>query len=131
MSSKPSLVRRLALVRYSSADSKTTAPEPRDIQWFNLSLAPSSIFIRQILVVMTLLILLSVWLVPVLYLAKLISWSSIEEAAPKLAKWIGKSPRLRGFVQTSLPSLVMVAFNNLLPFFLDGGRRLLLSIAQS
>lgn len=69
---------------------------------------------------MTLLVLLSVWLVPVLYLAKLLSWSTIEEAAPKLAKWIGKSPRLRGFVQTSLPSLVMVAFNNLLPFFLDG-----------
>lgn len=67
-----------------------TAPEPRDIQWFNLSLSPSSVFIRQILVVMTLLVLLSVWLIPVLYLAKLISWSSIEEAAPKLAKWIGK-----------------------------------------
>ena len=30
------------------------------------------------------------------------------------------SARLRGFVQTSLPSLAMVAFNNLLPFFLDG-----------
>lgn len=30
------------------------------------------------------------------------------------------SPRLRGFVQTSLPSLAMVAFNNFLPFMLEG-----------
>lgn len=30
-----------------------------------------------------------------------------------------RSPRLRGFVQTSLPSLAMVGFNAFLPFFLD------------
>jgi hypothetical protein len=80
----------LALALPIIPNSSRTAPEPRDIQWFNLSLAPSSIFIRQVLVVMTLLVLLSVWSIPVLYLAKLLSWDSIEEAAPKLAKWIGK-----------------------------------------
>ncbi|KAL8280604.1 hypothetical protein RQP46_006927 [Phenoliferia psychrophenolica] len=95
------------------------APEPRDVQWFNLSLSASSVFVRQLLVVLTLLVLLSVWSIPVLYLAKLLSWDTIEESAPKLAKWIAKTPRLQAFVQTSLPSLAMVAFNNFLPFFLE------------
>lgn len=90
------------------------------MQWFNLSLSASSVFVRQLLVVITLLILLSVWSIPVTYLAKLLSWETIEESAPKLAKWIAKSPRLQAFVQTSLPSLAMVGFNNFLPFFLEG-----------
>ncbi|KAK4055372.1 hypothetical protein OIO90_003210 [Microbotryomycetes sp. JL221] len=96
------------------------APEPRDINWSNLSLSKSARFIRKIMVTITLLVLLSVWLVPVLFLAQLLSWKTIKDTAPRLAEFIGKSPRLRGFVQTSLPSLAMVAFNNILPFFLDG-----------
>ncbi|KAK4048133.1 hypothetical protein OIV83_005003 [Microbotryomycetes sp. JL201] len=96
------------------------APEPRDINWANLSLSRSARFIRKVLVTITLLVLLSVWLVPVLFLSQLLSWKTIKDTAPRLADFIGKSPRLRGFVQTSLPSLAMVAFNNVLPFFLDG-----------
>ncbi|KAM0746908.1 DUF221-domain-containing protein [Meredithblackwellia eburnea MCA 4105] len=108
-------------VHYPSATSfhSELAPEPRDIQWFNLSLSPSSIFVRQLLVVLTVIALLSVWSIPVAYLAKLLSWDTIQDAAPKLAKWIAKSPRLAAFVQTSLPSLAMVMFNNFLPFFLE------------
>ncbi|GAA5866760.1 hypothetical protein JCM1840_004257 [Sporobolomyces johnsonii] len=95
------------------------APEPRDIHWYNLNLSASSVFVRQVLVVLTMLVLLSVWSVPVVALSTLLSWDTIKENAPKLAKWLGKSPRLRGFVQTSLPSLALVAFNNFLPFFLE------------
>ncbi|SCV74453.1 BQ2448_8092 [Microbotryum intermedium] len=107
-------------VHYPSATAFKTelAPEPRDIQWSNLALSNTSVFVRRVLVLVTLLVLLSVWSVPVAYLAKLLSWDTIEETAPKLAKFIAKSPRLRGFVQTSLPSLAMVSFNNLLPLFL-------------
>ncbi|KAK4703754.1 calcium permeable stress-gated cation channel, partial [Phenoliferia sp. Uapishka_3] len=110
-------------VHYPSATSFRTelAPEPRDVQWFNLSLSASSVFVRQLLVVLTFLLFLSVWSIPVAYLAKLLSWDTIQESAPKLAKWIAKSPRLQAFVQTSLPSLAMVSFNNFLPFFLEGG----------
>ncbi|SCZ96759.1 BZ3500_MvSof-1268-A1-R1_Chr4-1g06692 [Microbotryum saponariae] len=107
-------------VHYPSATAFKTelAPEPRDIQWSNLALSNTSVFVRRVLVLVTLLVLLSVWSVPVAYLAKLLSWDTIEETAPRLAKFIAKSPRLRGFVQTSLPSLAMVSFNNLLPLFL-------------
>lgn len=67
-----------------------TAPEPRDIQWFNLNLSSSSRFIRGVLVLIILLVLLSVWLVPVLFLAQLLSWERIQKVAPRLADFIGK-----------------------------------------
>ncbi|GAA5984720.1 hypothetical protein JCM10908_003473 [Rhodotorula pacifica] len=95
------------------------APEPRDIHWFNLNLSSTSVFIRHILVGLTLLLLLSVWSVPVAALASLLSWDTIRDVAPRLAKLLGKSPRLRSIVQTTLPSLAMVAFNNVLPMFLE------------
>ena len=108
-------------VHYPVASQMRTelAPEPRDIHWFNLSLSDSSRFVRQLLVVLTMLVLLSVWAVPVTFLSKLLNWDTIKTSAPKLAKLIGKSPRLRGLVQTSLPSLGLVLFNNLLPQFLE------------
>ncbi|GAA5868559.1 hypothetical protein JCM3774_005428 [Rhodotorula dairenensis] len=95
------------------------APEPRDIHWFNLNLSSTSVFIRHVLVGLTLLLLLSVWSVPVAALASLLSWDTIHDVAPRLAKLLSKSPRLRSFVQTTLPSLAMVAFNNVLPMFLE------------
>ncbi|GAA5932719.1 hypothetical protein JCM10213_006311 [Rhodosporidiobolus nylandii] len=95
------------------------APEPRDIHWFNLNLSGTSVFARQIIVILTLLFLLSVWSVPVAALATLLSWDTIHDVAPRFAKLLGRSPRLRGFVQTSLPSLALVAFNNFLPMFLE------------
>ena len=72
------------------ADILTAAPEPRDIQWFNLSLSPSSVFVRKLLVVFTLLVLLSVWSIPVAFIATLLSWDSITDLAPNSAKWIAK-----------------------------------------
>lgn len=39
---------------------------------------------------MTMLVLLSVWSIPVAFLATLLSWDTISDAAPKLAKWIAK-----------------------------------------
>ncbi|BGP27145.1 hypothetical protein JCM10295v2_006109 [Rhodotorula toruloides] len=109
------------VVHYPSATEFHTelAPEPRDIHWFNLNLSASSVFIRQVLVILTLLILLSVWSVPVAALATLLSWETIQDVAPRLADLLGRSLRLRGFVQTTLPSLAMVAFNNVLPIFLE------------
>ncbi|GAA5968552.1 hypothetical protein JCM11641_007678 [Rhodosporidiobolus odoratus] len=108
-------------VHYPTADEFHTelAPEPRDVHWFNLNLSSSSVFVRQIIVILTLLVLLSVWSVPVAALATLLSWDTIKDASPGLAKLLGKSPRLRGFITTSLPSLALVAFNNFLPMFLE------------
>lgn len=70
--------------------SRLPAPEPRDIHWFNLNLSSTSVFIRHILVGLTLLLLLSVWSVPVAALASLLSWDTIHDVAPRLAKLLGK-----------------------------------------
>ncbi|GAA6059229.1 hypothetical protein JCM10212_006622 [Sporobolomyces blumeae] len=108
-------------VHYPSATEFRTelAPEPRDINWGNLNMSKTSAFIRRVLVVIIMLVLLSVWAIPVAALASLLSWDTIKQTAPRLAKLLGKSPRLRGLVQTTLPSLALVLFNNLLPFLLE------------
>lgn len=43
---------------------------------------------------------------------------SMPQSVP-LTRMMSDSPRLLGFVQTTLPSLAMVAFNNFLPMFLE------------
>ncbi|GAA6030870.1 hypothetical protein JCM8097_008916 [Rhodosporidiobolus ruineniae] len=96
------------------------APEPRDLHWFNLNLSSSSVFVRKVLVLVTLLGILSVWSVPVAALASLLQWDTIKEVAPRLAELLGKSPRLRALIQNSLPTLAIVAFNNVLPLLLEG-----------
>ncbi|GAA5944356.1 uncharacterized protein JCM15063_006571 [Sporobolomyces koalae] len=108
-------------VHYPSATEfrSELAPEPRDINWGNLNLSNSSIFIRRVLVVLIMLVLLSVWSVPVAALASLLSWDTVKETVPRLAAIIEKSPRLRGIIQTTLPSLALVIFNNFLPYFLE------------
>lgn len=66
------------------------APEPRDIHWFNLNLSSTSTFIRHVLVGLTLLLLLSVWSVPVAALASLLSWDTIQDVAPRFAKLLSR-----------------------------------------
>ncbi|GAA5863074.1 hypothetical protein JCM8547_002789 [Rhodosporidiobolus lusitaniae] len=95
------------------------APEPRDIHWFNLNLSGTSVFVRQVLVLLIMLVFLSLWSIPVVALVGLLSWETIKDVAPRFAKLLSKSPRLRSLIQTSLPSLAIVAFNNLLPMFLE------------
>lgn len=56
-----------------------------------MSLSATSVFVRRLLVVLTLVLLLFVWSIPVAYLAKLLSWQTILKSAPKLAKWISKT----------------------------------------
>lgn len=49
-----------------------------------------SYYVRNLLAVLTVLVLLSVWSVPVVFLGQLLSWSTIQSFAPNLAKWIDK-----------------------------------------
>lgn len=120
---------RLSSCRATCADHSPA----RDIQWNNLSISPSSVFVRQLLVTIALLILLSIWSVPVTTLAISLNWENVEKAMPRLAELIGRrcvrgwrwtalindSPLLRTLVQNSLPSVVLIGFNNALPFFLE------------
>ncbi len=59
--------------------------------------------------------------VPVSGLATLLSYEEIKRVAPGLARVINQNPRLAAIVQNSFPSLAIIIFNGLLPFFLSCG----------
>ena len=111
-------------VHYPQPNSMTTtlAPEPRDILWSNLALSETSAGIRFVVVTIAMLILLFFWIVPVSYLARLLSLDTINENVPIIGRAINQSPTLRALLQNSLPSLALVSFNALLPFFLEGAQ---------
>jgi len=52
-------------------------------------------------------------------LAALLSFNQIKKVFPGLARAIKSSPRLAAIVQNSFPSLAIMIFNGLLPFFLS------------
>lgn len=58
-------------------------------------------------------------LAPVATLAALLSFNQIKKVFPGLARAIKSSPRLAAIVQNSFPSLAIMIFNGLLPFFLS------------
>lgn len=66
------------------------------------------------------LILFFFWLIPVTTLASLLSYAEVKKAAPWLGRLIDLNPKIRALVQTSLPSLAVIALNGLLPFLLEG-----------
>lgn len=95
------------------------APEPRDVYWANLTITETSLMVRKFVAAVLMLLLLFFWGVPISYLARLLNYESISKALPWLAKILDKSERLRALVQNSLPSLAVIGFNALLPFFLE------------
>ena len=98
----------------------TLAPEPRDVHWGNVALPFLSIAVRQLLVLLAMIVLLIFWSTPVYFLARFLSFNSIKEWSPTLAKIINKFPALRALVQTSLPSVALITFNAILPYILEG-----------
>lgn len=131
------------VAHYPQPDSVNTtlAPDPRDIYWGNMLLSNASLQARHILVLGAMLLLLSFWLVPVSALARLLNYDAIKKYLPWLTKILDKryvstwslqlakdhnlelmlsnSPRLRVFVQNTLPTTALISFNALLPFLLE------------
>lgn len=114
------------------------APEPRDIVWPNVGKSESNRWVRDAFVMGLMGGVLLFWIgeskAPSLHgllmlmfctsatvslLAALLSYREIERVAPWLAKIIDLSPRIRAFVQTTLPSTALIFFNALIPFFLE------------
>jgi hypothetical protein len=105
---------------YHSQCITCAAPEPRDIVWPNLTHSPMNIRVREALVMAFMVILFFFWLIPVTTLASLLSYAEVKKAAPWLGQLIDLNPKIRALVQTSLPSLAVIALNGLLPFLLEG-----------
>lgn len=56
---------------------------------------------------------------PVAALSTLLSYRELKRLFPGLTRALKKSPPLRAFVQNSLPSMALIAFNALLPYALE------------
>jgi hypothetical protein len=75
---------------------------------------------RDIIVLATIGLLFFFWFFPITALASLLSYKEIKKAMPWLGRLIDSNDQIRALVQNSLPSLVMVTLNALLPFILEG-----------
>lgn len=96
------------------------APEPRDIIWANMTLAPGSALARDWLVMGAMVLLLFFWVIPVTALAGLLSYKEIKKTWPALAKLIDANAQIGAIVQNSLPSIAVITLNACLPFLLEG-----------
>ncbi|EPQ51564.1 DUF221-domain-containing protein [Gloeophyllum trabeum ATCC 11539] len=95
------------------------APEPRDIVWANMSHSPRALVIRETLVLAAICVLLLFWLLPITFLASLLSYKEIKKAWPWLGRLIDRNDKVQAIVQNSLPSVAMMSLNALLPFLLE------------
>ncbi|EGN97135.1 hypothetical protein SERLA73DRAFT_169572 [Serpula lacrymans var. lacrymans S7.3] len=95
------------------------APEPRDIIWSNMSLQPNASVARELIVLGCMALLLFFWIFPITALASLLSYKEIQKSLPWLGRLIDSNDKIRAIVQNSLPSVVMITLNALLPFILE------------
>ncbi|KZP27711.1 DUF221-domain-containing protein [Athelia psychrophila] len=95
------------------------APEPRDIVWSNMSHSIASIRVRELIALACMALLLLFWLIPITGLASLLSYKEIKKVMPWLGDLIDQNSKIRAIVQNSLPSVVMITLNSLVPFMLE------------
>ncbi|KAL2154574.1 hypothetical protein VTH82DRAFT_3250 [Thermothelomyces myriococcoides] len=95
------------------------APAPSDVVWKN-TYCPR--FIRQIRswsVTIFVCILTVVWLVPVFFLASVLSICTIDKFFPSFSDWLKEHEIARTQVQTGLPTLVVSLLNIAVPYLYD------------
>lgn len=95
------------------------APEPRDIIWSNVSIPSNERRIRQFLVSAFTFALFAFYIPPLAFLASFLSAETIKKYLPKLYALLEKDARLMAFVSNTLPSVVLIGFNALLPLILE------------
>ncbi|UZJ57130.1 hypothetical protein CBS101457_006450 [Exobasidium rhododendri] len=95
------------------------APEPRDIIWSNVSIPSNERRVRQILVSAFTFAVFIFYIPVVAFLASFLSPGTIAHYLPGLHDLLNKDPRLMALIGYNLPSVVLIAFNALLPLFLE------------
>lgn len=91
------------------------AVEPRDIIWVNEEPGVWDRRIRQAIMTVLMAMLLTLTLSLGAFLATLVNMNTIRHYAPWLADLMDRNLRLRAFVQKSLPTLLLIAINALIP----------------
>lgn len=95
------------------------APDSRDVIWRNVGIPTGERRMRQLLISIAITLLYLFYLPPLLFLGSLLSPAFLNKYIPGLYKFLSASPRLEALVSTSLPSLVLVIFNAMIPMLLE------------
>ncbi|KAK4239417.1 hypothetical protein C8A03DRAFT_42961 [Achaetomium macrosporum] len=95
------------------------APAPSDVVWKNTYASRLSRRIRSWTVTLFVVVLSVVWLVPVAFLAWVLSICTIETFLPSFADWLREHEIARTLVQTGLPTLVVSLLNIAVPYLYD------------
>ncbi|KAH6854070.1 hypothetical protein B0I37DRAFT_360997 [Chaetomium sp. MPI-CAGE-AT-0009] len=95
------------------------APAPSDVVWKNTYATRFSRRIRSWTVTTFVAILSVVWLVPVAFLASVLSICTINQFLPSFGEWLKQHEIARTLVQTGLPTLVVSLLNVAVPYLYD------------
>lgn len=117
---KDALVSAQALFFEKEATCRSVmAPDCRDLIWRNVGVPTGERRLRQFFISVCITLLYLFYLPPLLFLGSLLSPAFLKKYIPDVWKILSASPRLEALVSTSLPSLVLVAFNAGLPMLLE------------
>jgi hypothetical protein len=95
------------------------APAPSDVVWKNTYASRLSRRMRSWAVTTFVVILSVVWLVPVAFLATVLSICTIERFFPSFKDWLTEHELARTQVQTGLPTLIISLLNIAVPYLYD------------
>ena len=95
------------------------APAPSDVVWSNTYAPRLSRRIRSWTVTVFVAVLSVIWLVPVAFLASVLSICTINNVFPTFAQWLKEHEIARTLVQTGLPTLVVSLLNIAVPYLYD------------
>lgn len=95
------------------------APAPSDIVWSNTYAPRLSRRVRSWAITVFVAVLSVIWLVPVAFLASVLSICTINNVFPAFAQWLKEHEIARTLVQTGLPTLVVSLLNVAVPYLYD------------
>ncbi|KAK4098574.1 DUF221-domain-containing protein [Parathielavia hyrcaniae] len=95
------------------------APAPSDVVWKNTYAPLLSRRVRSVAVTVFVAILSVVWLIPVAFLASVLSICTINKFFPSFGGWLEEHEIARALVQTGLPTSVVSLLNIAVPYLYD------------
>lgn len=109
------------------------APEPKAVNWSTFSISAAQVPVRQAITLISTVLLTLFWIIPVTFISGLTNLQELSEVEIKGDKpfsflsgvpdW---SPVLTGFIESTLPAIILSVFLSLIPTFL----RILISVSR-
>ncbi|KAK8089005.1 hypothetical protein PG997_003966 [Apiospora hydei] len=110
------------------------APSPSDVVWRNTYASRVKRRTQSWLITIFITLLTLVWVIPVIFLASLVSICTIEKVLPGLAEVLNNHELIKALVRTALPVTVVSLLNIAVPYLrrgaLSGFEELLLHLLQ-